>query len=210
VGHSTSVTGGRGELWARVVLLTGPSGCGKSRLARASGLPVLYLDHFYKDGDDPTLPRRESLGIADWDDPRSWDADRALDTVCRLARLGAADVPVYDIAADRATSCQRLVLGGARAFVAEGIFAADLAPACRERGVLADAIVVRRAPWKNFLRRLVRDLAERRKPPLTLLRRGWSQLRTESAVVRRQVALGARPASARETAAALRRAADVP
>lgn len=34
----------------RVVLLAGPSGSGKSPLARASGLPVITLDDFYRDG----------------------------------------------------------------------------------------------------------------------------------------------------------------
>ncbi|CAM5227050.1 Uridine kinase OS=Streptomyces tendae OX=1932 GN=GUR47_16240 PE=4 SV=1 [Streptomyces tendae] len=38
------------------MLLCGPSGSGKSRLAAHSGLPVLRLDDFYKEGTDPTLP----------------------------------------------------------------------------------------------------------------------------------------------------------
>ena len=41
---------------ARVIVLAGPSGAGKSRLAERVGLPVLRLDDFYKNGDDPTLP----------------------------------------------------------------------------------------------------------------------------------------------------------
>ena len=40
-----------------MVVLAGPSGAGKSRLAERLGLPVLRLDDFYKDGDDPSLPR---------------------------------------------------------------------------------------------------------------------------------------------------------
>lgn len=42
---------------AQVVVLAGPSGAGKSRSAERLGLPILRLDDFYKDGDDPTLPR---------------------------------------------------------------------------------------------------------------------------------------------------------
>ncbi|MEV5267167.1 uridine kinase, partial [Streptomyces werraensis] len=37
---------------ARVVLLCGPSGSGKSLVSARSGLPVLRLDDFYKEGDD--------------------------------------------------------------------------------------------------------------------------------------------------------------
>ncbi len=186
------------------MLLTGPSGCGKSRLARASGLPVLNLDDFYKDGGDPSLPADEHLGIVDWDDPRSWDAARAVDALEVLLREGSVEVPVYDIAHDRATAHRRFSLGAARTVIAEGIFAAEVVGACRARGLLADAVVVRRAPWKNFVRRLARDLAERRKPPLVLVRRGVALLREEPAVVRRQVELGCRPCSAGETLAALR------
>ena len=68
---------------------------------------------------------------------------------------------------------------------------------------LPDAIVVHRKPWKNFVRRLVRDLAERRKPPLTLLRRGIGLWRAERSVLKRQVALGCRPLGAAEVRHAL-------
>ena len=42
---------------ARVVLLAGPSGCGKSHIARASGLPIVALDDFYREATDPGMPR---------------------------------------------------------------------------------------------------------------------------------------------------------
>ncbi|HSK27936.1 MAG TPA: uridine kinase [Jiangellales bacterium] len=194
-------------LKAQVVLLAGPSGSGKSHLAAASGLPVLTLDDFYRDGDDPGLPREPELGIVDWDDPRAWDAECAVATLEAICRTGCADVPEYDISRDRATSTRRFCVDGATAFVAEGLFAAEIVTACRERGILAEAIVLHRPPWKNFTRRLVRDLVERRKPPLTLVRRGRLLMAAEAAVVRRQVALGCRPYDAqrlRRTLAALR------
>ena len=193
VGDSCPVDGHPERLQARVVLLAGPSGSGKSHLAEASGLPVLPLDDFYRDGDDPDLPREPELGIVDWDDPRAWDAERAVATLETICRTGCTEVPVYDIAADRATTTRRFCVDGARAFVAEGLFAAEIVGACRDRGILAEAIVLHRAPWKNFARRLVRDLVERRKPPLTLLRRGRLLMAAEAEVVRRQVALGCRP-----------------
>ena len=193
-------------LAARVVLLAGPSGSGKTHLAQESGLPLLDLDDFYKDGDDPSLPRHPTLGIVDWDDPRSWDADAALAAVEAVCRDGAADVPVYDIAHDGRTGTRRFDLRGASAFVGTGIFAAELVGPARERGLLADAVVVRRSRVKNFLRRLRRDLAERRKPPLTLVRRGLTLLRAEPSVVSRQVELGCRPCDRAATLAALRAA----
>ncbi|MGH8825832.1 MAG: uridine kinase family protein, partial [Jiangellaceae bacterium] len=149
----------------RVVLLAGPSGSGKSHLARASGLPVLALDDFYRDGDDPCMPRDLELGIVDWDDPRSWNGARAVETLTATCRDGHAEVPVYDIAHDRSSRRRRFDLGDAPVFVAEGLFAAEVVTACRDRGILAEALALHRAPWMNFVRRLVRDLAEHRKPP---------------------------------------------
>ena len=81
---------GQDGLVARVVLLAGPSGSGKTHLAEESGLPMLDLDDFYKDGDDPTLPRHPTLGIVDWDDPASWDAAAALAALEQICRDGAA------------------------------------------------------------------------------------------------------------------------
>jgi uridine kinase len=190
----------------RVVLLTGPSGSGKTHLAERSGLPILDLDDFYKDGADPSLPRHPTLGIVDWDDPGSWDADAALTAITSVCRDGRADVPVYDIAQDGRVGTRSFDVGEARAYVGTGIFAAELVTAVRQRGLLADAVVVRRSRGKNFVRRLRRDLAEHRKPPWTLMRRGFALLRAEPAVLDRQIRLGARPCNREATLAALRAA----
>lgn len=181
---------------ARVVLLCGPSGSGKTSLTRRLGLPVLQLDDFYRDADDtsgPPMPRR--FGIVDWDDPASWDADAALACLLTLCSGRTADVPVYDISTSRRTGTTRLDIGDAPLLLAEGIFAALLVQRCREANVLADAICLRLPRGVTFWRRLARDLAESRKPPLTLLRRGVALMRDEPRLLRRWVAVGCRPLS---------------
>ncbi|QGN45490.1 ATP-binding protein [Micromonospora sp. WMMC415] len=180
----------------RVVLLAGPSGSGKSYIARRTGLPVLCLDDFYKNGDDPTLPRLN--GQVDWESPASWDAGAAVETIVRLAREGRADVPIYAIGEDRKVATRPFDLAGSPLFIAEGIFAAEIVAECRRRGVLAGAYALRRPRGATFVRRLSRDLAEQRKAPRVLVRRGVALLRAEPAVLRRQTGLGAEAARAGE------------
>lgn len=177
---------------ARVVLLTGPSGSGKSHLAARSGLPTVGLDDFYRDGDDPALPVGE-LGIADWDDPRAWDADRAFTALATLLTTGHVELPVYDITQDRTVGTRPMRLDGATVVVAEGIFAAELVTRCRDAGLLADALCLVQPSAVTFWRRLVRDLREGRKAPLTLVRRGLALRRDEPRVIARLVGLGAAP-----------------
>ncbi|WFE38365.1 hypothetical protein [Micromonospora sp. WMMD998] len=87
---------------------------------------------------------------------------------------------------------------GSPIFIAEGIFAAEIVGECRRRGLLAGAYALRRPRGATFLRRLARDLAEQRKAPRVLVRRGITLLRAEPAVLRRQTGLGAEAARARE------------
>ena len=186
---------------ARVIVIAGPSGSGKSRLAERTGLPVLRLDDFYKDGSDPTLPRitdGANAGVADWDDPASWLIDDAFAALEKLCRDGAGDVPVYDIAHDGRTGWHRLDLAGATHFIAEGIFAQEIVPRLREAGLLADALCVRQHPAVTFWRRLTRDLREHRKPPLFLVRRGLVLMRAQKLVVDHAVSLGCRPVSSEQ------------
>ena len=186
----------------RVILLAGPSGSGKSTIVRAARLPMVYLDDFYKAGSDPSLPRHPELGIVDWDHPDSWDLDAALAALEQLCRTGRAEVPVYDISADGPNGTRTVEVGDGP-FVAEGIFAPELVAPLHARGLLLDAIVVRRDPWKNLLRRAARDLKERRKPPATILRRGLHLRAAEPRVVGRALSAGCRPLDAAHTRAAL-------
>ncbi|MBM7089108.1 uridine kinase [Streptomyces sp. NPDC012461] len=176
---------------ARVVLLCGPSGSGKSLLAARSGLPVLRLDDFYKEGDDPTLPLVAGSSDIDWDHPGSWDADTAVAAIERLCRTGRTGIPVYDISLSARTGEGSVDIGGAPLFIAEGVFAAEIVTRCREAGLLADALCLSRGPVTTFRRRFLRDLREGRKSVPFLLRRGWRLMRLERSIVARQTALGA-------------------
>ncbi|MDO0926065.1 uridine kinase [Streptomyces sp. TG1A-8] len=178
---------------ARVVLLCGPSGSGKSLVAARSGLPVLRLDDFYKEGGDPTLPLVDGSSDIDWDHPLSWDADVAVEAITRLCATGSTSVPVYDIALSARTGAETLSIGRTPLFIAEGIFAAEIVGRCRDLGVLADALCLTRGPVTTFRRRFLRDLKEGRKSVPFLLRRGWRLMRAERTIVARQVSLGAHP-----------------
>ncbi|MDT9683173.1 ATP-binding protein [Streptomyces sp. TRM76323] len=177
----------------RVVLLAGPSGSGKSSLAARAGLPVLRLDDFYKEGDDPTLPLVPGSTDIDWDSPGSWDADAAVAAIVELCATGRTTVPVYDISTSSRVDRETLDIARTPLFVAEGIFAADIVGRCEELGVLADALCLRGRPSTTFRRRLLRDLREGRKSVPFLLRRGWRLMRAERSIVARQAALGAHP-----------------
>ncbi|WP_079134233.1 uridine kinase [Streptomyces sp. EN23] len=182
----------------RVVLLAGPSGSGKSVLAARTGLPVLRLDDFYKEYDDPTLPRVPGSADIDWDSAGSWDADAAVAAIAELCRTGRTDVPVYDIATSSRTGHEAFHIERSPLFVAEGIFAADIVERCQELDLLADALCLRGRPSTTFRRRLVRDLREGRKSVPFLLRRGWRLMRAERRIVARQTALGAYPCGKEE------------
>ena len=183
---------------AQVVVLAGPSGAGKSRLAERLGLPVLRLDDFYKDGDDPSLPRigeGANAGLVDWDDPASWHREDALQALRELCATGSSVVPVYEIAQNGRCGSRTVDLGGGDRFVAEGIFAPDVVAACRDEGMLAAAYCITQHPLVTFWRRLTRDLREHRKPPLVLVRRGLALLHAQRRVVAHAERVGCRRAT---------------
>ena len=183
---------------ARVVVLAGPSGAGKSRLAERLGVPVLRLDDFYKDGDDPSLPRIQdgaNAGLVDWDDPASWHREDALRALRELCTVGSSVVPIYEIAQNGRCGSRTVDLRGADRFVAEGIFAPEVVAACRDEGMLAAAYCITQHPAVTFWRRLTRDLREHRKPPVVLMRRGMALMRDQQRVVAHAVRQGCRRAT---------------
>lgn len=183
----------------RVVVLAGPSGAGKTRLAARlhdrHGWPIVGLDNFYRNGDDRSLPILP-MGVPDWDSPRSWHSDAAVRALVALCQNGVVDVPVYDIGSSRAVGHSTVKAKQGDLIIAEGIFAAEIIAALADADVLAAAYCIHNGRWLTFWRRLVRDLAERRKPPWVLWRRGLRLCRQEPVIVARNVSLGARPVTA--------------
>jgi len=197
----------RDETIRRVIVVAGPSGSGKSRLSHRLGLPVLNLDDFYKNGTDPSLPRITSgpnAGIVDWDDPESWLREDALAAIRELCRTGSAEVPIYQISADGRVGSKTMTLDGHDVFVAEGIFAQEIVADCALSGDLMTAYCITQRPIVTFWRRLVRDLRERRKPPVVLVRRGLALMRGQRRVVADAVAKGCRVASSEQAYSELR------
>lgn len=157
---------------ARVILVTGPSGSGKTRFTKRSGLPVVSLDDFYFDDTHPGLPHRH--GMIDWDSPKCWDREAAVKALVDLAVEGETVLPIYDIPTNAKVAERPFSLDGAKVFLAEGIFAAEIVEDCMKEGILADAICISRPRLQTFWFRLMRDLDEGRKPPINLVRRGIS------------------------------------
>ena len=199
---------------ARVILLAGPSGSGKTSLLRRVGAKRLKLDDFYRDGDEAGMPlvgggitggagRQEAMSRIDWDHPDSWDAERAMRAILDLCAVGRTEVPIYSIPDNAVVGRAGLDIGRAHAFVAEGIFAAELIDRCRAEGVLAAALVLRRPRPATWWFRLRRDLAERRKPPAVLLRRGLRLALEEPERIQDWMERGCRAVSRRQCEAAI-------
>lgn len=183
-----------------LVLIAGPSGSGKSRITKLAAdgehCVALSLDDFYRDVDHPHLPMTP-MGIPDWDDITCWDKELAVATLATLLRDGRAEVPVYDISLSMRTGSRTIDIGSAQMVLAEGIFAIQTLEAAREAGLAVEAIWLDRSRSANFVRRLIRDLKEHRKPPLVLLQRGWALYRDEPRLRRSALTAGFRSMSMR-------------
>ncbi|XCB29482.1 ATP-binding protein [Arcanobacterium hippocoleae] len=162
---------------AKIILITGPSGSGKTRFVSRTGLPVVSLDEFYYDGDQPGLPRRH--GMVDWDSIQTWNRESAINALVELCTQGSTQIPIYDIPSNAKIGERDLDLDGRRYVLAEGIFAADIIDDLRREGILADALCISRPRIQTFWFRLMRDLDEARKPLPNLLRRGFAHFLRE-------------------------------
>jgi uridine kinase len=193
-----------------VVLLAGPSGCGKTTLALATGHPVVALDDFYREGTDPGLPHTPD-GRVDWEDVRSWDVEAATAAVEALCTHRRTELPTYAFGEDRVVGRRTLAIApNAPLVIAEGLFAADLIEPLRERGRLAEALLIHDGRWRTFARRLRRDLGEGRKSRSYLVRQGIAKARAQPRVVAALRAKGARPVSKAEARASITALAKLP
>ncbi|MDO4413227.1 uridine kinase [Cutibacterium sp.] len=162
-------------------------------------LPELRLDDFYRNGDEPDLPRIH--GMVDWDDVISWNLPAAVDALKELATIGHTVVPCYDISKSRAEGTHVVNVAEAPAVIAEGIFALDLLDPCLRVGMDVLPIWLDRPRWFNFARRLIRDLRQHRKSPPVLIRRGLALCQAEPALRSRAIVMGFQPMSMRRASA---------
>ncbi|MFY9679588.1 uridine kinase family protein [Glutamicibacter protophormiae] len=159
-----------------VILIGGPSGSGKSYLAARFGNPHLPLDEFYRqlseDGHPVAFPRTP-YGEVDWDHPATWNMDAALKAVNELLESGNTMVPNYSISTSSYDGHRR-ISGNGGPIIAEGIFLSEILEPLRAQGIDVQAYYVDEPALLTTIRRFVRDVSERRKPVLFLLKRGYA------------------------------------
>ncbi|MBG6083413.1 uridine kinase [Zhihengliuella flava] len=175
-----------------LILLGGASGAGKSYLAAKYGRPHLVLDNFYREASEHTeaspLPQT-AYGEIDWDHPGTWNTQAAVDGVVELLETGQTQVPAYSLSTSSYDG-HALVEMDRGPVIAEGIFGSEVLAPLRRQGVAVQAIYVDTPPLATALRRLARDVAERRKPIGFLLKRGWALYRAEGALRARYLNAG--------------------
>lgn len=166
-----------------VILLGGPSGSGKSYLASKYGNPHLPLDEYYRqiseDGHPVAFPRT-AYGEIDWDHSGTWNKEAALRAIDELLETGRTMVPNYSIATSSYNG-HREIRSDKGPIVAEGIFLYELLEPLRNKGINVQAYYVDEPALVTGIRRFVRDLAQRRKPVLFLLKRGYALFRVHGA-----------------------------
>lgn len=142
--------------------IAGPSCSGKteisSAIARATGAPVLNLDHYYLDRQDLPLEERARQNF---DEPSALDAEFILAQVAALARGEAVHAPRYNFTThSRETALDPVVPGPL--VVVEGLFALYW-PEVRRHFQLS--VYVETPDAVCYARRLERDVRERGRTP---------------------------------------------
>jgi uridine kinase len=180
---------------APLILLGGASGAGKSYLAARYGRPHVELDSFYREISEHTPDSPLPLtpyGEVDWDHVGTWNRAAAVDALLALLETGRADVPNYSISTSSYSGFHTVALADGPV-VAEGVFSDAVLTPLLARGVAVEALFIDVAPLATAVRRLVRDVRERRKPLPFLLKRGWALFRSEGALRRRYIEAGFTP-----------------
>lgn len=159
-----------------VILIGGPSGSGKSYLASKYGNPHLPLDEYYRqlseDGNPVPFPRT-AYGEVDWDHSGTWNKEAALQAIDELLENGSTMVPNYSISTSSYDGHREIKLSDGP-IVAEGIFLYELLEPLRAKGINVQAYYVDEPALVTAIRRFIRDVAQRRKPILFLLKRGYA------------------------------------
>jgi uridine kinase len=185
------------------VFIAGPSGSGKSTLARASELPTLVLDNFYRPYSDE-LPRR--FGSVDWESIESYDLERAVKATVDLLTLGKVEVPRYDLSTDSSNGVDVLAVNESKRAIVEGIFSLEVLHCARPRlppDLRVEAFVIVGSKFTFMIDRVRRDLAERRMPFRRIVFRSLRLLLTDQ--TRLQLP-GVTPVTRREMSQRLSRA----
>lgn len=175
-----------------LILLGGASGSGKSYLAQRFGRPHVELDNFYRElvehTPDSPLPLT-AYGEVDWDHAGTWNCDKAVDGLVELLETGQTHVPNYSISTSSYDGTRPVELNGGP-LVAEGIFVSEVLGPLRGLGIEVQAYYIEVSATLTAVRRFVRDVRERRKPILFLLKRGHALFRADRHIRARHLEAG--------------------
>lgn len=188
-----------------VILLGGASGSGKSYLAQRFGRPHLELDNFYREITEhcagSPLPQT-GYGQIDWDHPGTWNCDKAVDAMIELLESGQTQVPNYSISTSSYDGTRGVELNGGP-LIAEGIFVGEILAPLKRLGVPVQAYYIDVSALATAIRRFVRDVKERRKPLMFLLKRGYALFLADKDIRAGHLAAGFSPMKKKDVKALL-------
>jgi len=153
-----------------LVAIAGGSCSGKSYFMRCfsnhlteqgNSHSLLRLDDYFKDIDDPTLPRDDKRRVI-FDSPNSYRHELFLRHLRELARGKSVDCPVYDLANNRVVLAESKKVLPQRIILAEGLHAirfVELIKKDRHRfyGVYSIAVFIDASTETRLARRIERD-----------------------------------------------------